>query len=89
MVSCSSKIQKLGKIHKLPKEDLVPGVNPPSRLVTALQDGISKRSDVFLAYYFLKDLESDFCQDLLKDTTDALIWLDSTMKNTPQQKRKT
>ena len=65
------------KIHKLPKEELVPGVIPPSRLVTALQDGISKRSDVFLADRFLKELETDFCQDLLKDTNDALIWLDS------------
>ena len=29
------------KIHKLTKEELVPGVNPPSRLVTALQEGVS------------------------------------------------
>ena len=65
------------KIHKLPKEELVPGVNPPSRLVTALQDGISKRSDVFLADKFLKELEADFCKDLLKDTNSALIWLES------------
>ena len=65
------------KIHKLTKEELVPGVNPPSRLVTALQEGISKRSDVFVADRFLKDLETDFCEDLLKDTNGALSWLDS------------
>ena len=65
------------KIHKLAKEELVPGVKPPSRLVTALQEGISKRSDVFLADKFLKSLEQDFCDDLLKDTNSALEWLDS------------
>ena len=65
------------KIHKLTKEELVPGVNPPSRLVTALQEGVSKRSDVFLADKFLKDLETNYCEDLLKDTNSALKWLDS------------
>ena len=64
------------KIHKLNKEDIKPGVNPPARLVTALQDGISKRSDLFLADRFLKELEKDYCKDLLKDTTGALRWLD-------------
>ena len=39
------------KIHKLEKEQLVPGVRPPARLVTALQEGISKRSDVFLIIF--------------------------------------
>ena len=65
------------KIHKLSKDELVPGVCPPARLVTALQEGISKRSDVFIADRFLKDLEQDYCEDLMKDTTAALIWLDS------------
>ena len=64
------------KIHKLNKADIKPGVNPPARLVTALQEGISKRSDIFLAYRFLKALEKDFCKDLLKDTTGALCWLE-------------
>ena len=57
------------KIHK-------PGVKPPARLVTALQDGISKRNDVFTADRFLKELEADYCKDLLKDTNNALSWLD-------------
>ena len=65
------------KIHKLSNEELIPGVRPPARLVTALQEGISKRSDVFLADRFLKELEENYCDDLLKDTTAALIWLDS------------
>ena len=69
------------KIHKLSKEELVPGVIPPSRLVTALQDGISKRSDVFLADKFLKELEADFCEDLLKDTNSALEWLEFVNEN--------
>ena len=64
------------KIHKLEKELLKPGVEPPVRLITALQDGISKRSDVFIAEHFLRDLEKDFCGDLLQDNTDALVWLD-------------
>ena len=65
------------KIHKLEKEQLVPGVRPPARLVTALQEGISKRSDVFLADHFLKELEENYCDDLLKDTTSAWQWLES------------
>ena len=40
------------KIHKLNKVDLKPGVKPPARLVTALQDGISTRSDIFTADRF-------------------------------------
>ena len=35
------------KIHKLRKVDLIPGVEPPARLVTSLREGVSKRSDVF------------------------------------------
>ena len=51
------------------------------RLITALQDGITKRSDVFLyilAIKLLKQLEQEFCQDLLLETNDALLWLAST-----------
>ncbi len=64
------------KIHKVRKEDLVPGVEPPARLVTSLREGVAKRSDVFIADRFLKGLEKDFCKDLLVDTSDALRWLD-------------
>ena len=64
------------KIHKVRKEELVPGVDPPARLVTSLRDGVAKRSDVFLADRFLKSLEKDFCDDLLEDTSSALRWLD-------------
>ena len=64
------------KIHKVRKVDLVPGVEPPARLVTSLREGIAKRSDVFLADRYLKPLEKDYCSDLLEDTSSALRWLD-------------
>ena len=54
------------KIHKLKLEQLKPGCKPPARLVTALNNGVTKRSDVFLAQKYLKDLEKRFCNDLLK-----------------------
>jgi hypothetical protein len=76
------------KIHKLTREELVPGVRPPARLVTALQEGISKRSDVFLADRFLKELEENYCQDLLKDTTSALQWLESVDSRYTTQEKK-
>ena len=60
------------KIHKLRKEELTPGVEPPARLVTSLREGVAKRSDVYIADKFLKKLEKDYCKDLLTDTTDAL-----------------
>ena len=41
------------KIHKLDKSELAPGCELPVRLITALQDGVSKRSDVYLADKFL------------------------------------
>ena len=76
------------KIHKLKKEQLIPGVEPPIRLITALQDGVTKRSDVFVAENFLRDLEKDFCGDLLQDSTDALLWLENTNETIePEEKQ--
>ena len=63
------------KIHKLRKEEVTAAADPPARLVTALHDGISKRSDVFLAKAFIQHLEKEFCKDLLKDTNEALYGL--------------
>ena len=77
------------KVHKLKKEELIPGAEPPVRLITALQEGISKKSDVFLATKYLRPLEKDFCKDLLTDTTDALIWLDQVNDSRPQFVKKT
>ena len=39
--------------------------------------GPSKRSDVHIAEKWLKGLEKDYCKDLLKDTTEALVWLEA------------
>ena len=54
----------------------MPGVEPPARLVTSLRESVAKRSDVYIADRFLKQLEKDFCKDLLVDTSDALRWLE-------------
>ncbi len=77
------------KIHKVPKVDLLPGVEPPARLVTSLRHGIAKRSDVFLADRFLKPLEKDYCKDLLRDTSDALRWLDTADREISSETKKT
>ena len=65
------------KIHKLKPEEIVPNCDIPVRLITCLQDGASKRSDVYIAEKWLKGLEKDYCKDLLKDTTEALVWLEA------------
>ena len=64
------------KIHKLQEKDITPGCKPPARIVSCLQEGVTKYSDVFLANKWLKELESDYCKDLVKDTIDTLKWLD-------------
>ena len=64
------------KIHKLKPDDIKPGVDIPARLITCLQESVTKRSDVYVADKWLKSLEKDYCKDLVKDTTDALKWLE-------------
>ena len=64
------------KIHKLREEDIIPGCIPPARLVSCLQEGVTKFNDVFIANKWLKNLENDYCSDLVKDTIDTLRWLD-------------
>ena len=64
------------KIHKLAPENITPGCNIPIRLISCLQEGVTKRSDVFIAQKWLKDLAREYCLDMLKDTNDALIWLE-------------
>ena len=75
------------KIHKMKTEDLVPGADIPARLITCLQEGPTKRSDVYIAQKWLKDLEKDFCTDLVKDTNDALVWLEEINKRSQKSKR--
>ena len=77
------------KIHKVRKDQLIPGVEPPVRLVTSLQEGVAKRSDVFIADRYLKALEKDYCQDLLVDSSDALRWLDAADRQLSPDTKKT
>ena len=53
------------KILKLSKDELKPGITPPATLVTALQERISKHSDVFVAERFLNNLEQEYYEGLL------------------------
>ena len=75
------------KIHKMQEEDIVPGCEPPARLISCFQDGITKRSDVFLAEKWLKHLEQDFCYDTVKDTNTTLKWLDNLDTLNSNQKK--
>ena len=68
------------KIHKLPPEDLKPGCDIPVRLISCLQNGVTKRSDVFIAHKWLKELARDYSKDMLKDSTEALAWLQDIEK---------
>ena len=65
------------KIHKMKLEDIKPGCDPPARLITCLQDGVTSRSDIFIANRWLKSLQSDFCEDIVNDSVDILNWLNS------------
>ena len=76
------------KIHKIKKGELKPGVEPPIRLITALQESVTKRSDVFLAQEYLFKLEKDYCKDLLVDTTHALKWLEELNGNLERSQNK-
>ena len=38
------------KIHKLSPENIKPGCDIPVRLISCLQEGVTKRSDVFIAH---------------------------------------
>ena len=75
------------KIHKV-KGELVPGVEPPARLITALQEGVTIRSDIFIAKSYIQNLEKDYCKDLVKDTNETLVWLEyinNTISKTDKQ----
>ena len=76
------------KIHKCKTEDLVPGCDIPARLITCLQQGVTKRSDVYVASKWLKDLERDYCKDLVQDSNESLRWLDKINSYRKHQKRR-
>ena len=75
------------KIHKLDPKELKPGCDIPVRLITCLQEGVTKRSDVFIAHKWLKQLAKDYCKDLVSDSTDTLRWLDTIEEKSKKSKR--
>ena len=76
------------KIHKMNVEDIKPGCDPPARLITCLQDGVTSRSDIYIAEKWLKPLQKDFCNDIVEDSIDVLIWLDDLDRNSEQDKKR-
>ena len=62
----------LPKIHKLSLQELSEKKIPPSRFVTDLSQGITARSDKFLIWKWLGPLATDYCNDLVNDSTHAL-----------------
>ena len=63
----------LPKVHKFKElRNLVYGVTMPSRLVTALNRGLTVRGDKFISTNFLGPLAVDYCKDRMKDTTEFL-----------------
>ena len=63
--------------NKLNKDQLFRRTRPPDRIATAPKKHISKRTLILLGDRFLKELQQDYCNDLIKDTTTALRWLKS------------
>ena len=64
------------KIHKLNLEQLRPGVDIPLRLINNLTRSATSRSDKFINFRYLQPLQEVFCKDLLRDSTEALCWLE-------------
>ena len=67
----------LFKIHKLTLSQLDdPGVKIPACLVIDLHDGVTSRSDKFLVWKWLAPLRKDYAEDLVKDSSEALLKLE-------------
>jgi len=64
------------KIHKLTETEIREKKIPPSRFVTDLSRGVTARSDKFVVWKWLGPLARDYCIDLVKDSTAALIKLE-------------
>ena len=64
------------KIHKLTQEELAAKKIPPSRFVTDLSNGVAARGDKFLVWKWLGPLAKDYAQDLVQDSTAALMKLE-------------
>ena len=68
-------------------EEIIPGCDPPACLFTWLQDGVTSRSDIFIAEQWLKPLQKEYCLDLVEDSIDVLVWLDQLNENDVERKR--
>ena len=75
------------KIHKMNVNDIKPGCDPPARLITCLQDGVTSRSDIFIADKWLKPLQKDFCLDIVEDSIDILKRLNDLDKMPREMKK--
>ena len=76
------------KIHKMNLDEIKPGCDPPARLITCLQDGVTSRSDIFIAEKWLKQLQKQFCLDIVQDSMEVLNWL-SDLDKMPTETKKT
>ena len=72
------------KIHQIQDRDILYSISPPARVISSLQNGNTKHTDVFIANKWLKQLE-DFCMDLAKDNNSMLKWLDSIDGSCPNE----
>ena len=71
------------KLHKLEPSAIQPGADIPIRLVTNLRQCTTSRSDKFLNWKYFQALQDEFCEDLVKDSTEVLRWLEDTQKAHP------
>ena len=69
------------KIHKLSLEEINAKTLPPARFVSDLSQGLTVRSDKFIAWRYLKDLCKDYASDLVRDSTQALRKLEDFSNN--------
>ena len=69
------------KIHKLSSEQIRKKVLPPVRFVTDLSNGLTARTDRFLAWSWIRDLSIEYATDLVRDSTQALQILESFSNN--------
>ena len=69
------------KIHKLELSQIVANANIPVRLVANLSNSATARSDKFINWRYLKPLQDKFCSNLVQDSTQWLMWLDSLDQN--------
>ena len=65
------------KLHKLSQAELLQKKIPPTRFVTDLSRGVTARLDKFIVWKWLGSLAKDYCTDLVRDSTEALIRLEN------------